>query len=518
MEEDYFMHQRDTLDQHSLRGNWAIIPAIVFLSLVASLHLTGDLYGDEWGHTYPVLQGDFWTNIWNTLPFYPPLYFVLAKFFVWVTGSLWAIRLPALLFSLGTVLLAPKAARELLGRSNELPALIIAATSPFLIEFSVEGRAYALLIFFSLTACWLFWRFLQQETLGNTTILILVLLGGALSHYFFWLLFPAMAIYYLYTRRTISRYSIAMAIALCACLAPLLYLRSHLPMQTLSANLQAEWSGRYFDLLNALGRWYVAFNYGYCTFRLPPLDPARNVPWRAILENGLLGLFLLMALVGTVWGVYRLLLKRQPILSYTLCMMIMVLGMGNLAGLMGVFLVREKFFAIIWAFFWLLLLLIWKEIKKFWVGRLAAVAWLLLVLVSLFNFCFCTDDYSRRMNWRGLIYYLEKEATAADLLLVYSNPIQDLALQPNALPAMIEISLASRQNPEMDVIEHLEQIEATYPGRIFLINNETDRYSVDPDRKAIIWLIKKRGLTDEFHFGRNVSLLCFRQKEISNVP
>lgn len=122
-----------------------------------SFHLSGDLYGDERGHTYTVVAtGDFWSNIQDPSMCHPPLYFMLAKLSYNLTGKPWGIRIPSILFALGTVMILSFSAKRILGKRFFLPTLWMAVFSPFILEFAAEGRAYSMLIFFSVGTIWAF--------------------------------------------------------------------------------------------------------------------------------------------------------------------------------------------------------------------------------------------------------------------------------------------------------------------------------------------------------------------------
>lgn len=91
---------------------------------------------------------------------HPPAYYILAWFSVRLFGlSFWAIRLPALIFGLlSLVLFGLVLDNMILPRPVKNLAIILAISSPFLIYYSVEARMYSLLLFCILGAALGIWR------------------------------------------------------------------------------------------------------------------------------------------------------------------------------------------------------------------------------------------------------------------------------------------------------------------------------------------------------------------------
>jgi hypothetical protein len=115
----------------------------------------------------------------------PPLYYLLA--WVWAqvfgTGEV-GLRSLSALIGVATVPAAYLAARELVsGRAGHLAAALI-AFNPFLVWYSQEARAYALLVFFVAWGLYFFARCLTDPSPRNLALWAAASALGLCSHYF----------------------------------------------------------------------------------------------------------------------------------------------------------------------------------------------------------------------------------------------------------------------------------------------------------------------------------------------
>jgi len=490
---------------------------LIFLGFVATafaaistIHLRGDLYGDEWGHTWPLVgAADFWSRLRDHGAFYPPLYFVLAKGAVMAVGSPWAIRLPSLIFALATVLMAPFAARSIWGTKAFPIAALMVGTSPFVLEFAVEGRAYAQLIFFSLALVWAYSCFLRKETWSSGVSLTLAALGGCWSHYLFVLLPLVAGTHYVVIRRRINRTSLAVGIWAILGMLPLAFWKMGAVMEEVAQNLQSNWTEAYFHVPNFLARLTVALNFGYNVFNLPPLDPARNVGWAVLLDNWLPAALMAVALPGVGWAIFRL-IQRD---SHGRMMLWMVAGpvlISVVMSLAGGFLVREKHLAIVWGPLCLLLV---PSVLWLWplrAGKVVVFCYLTVCLIANVHFFCSADQYSRRMNWEGLVETLQKEVRPGDGVVVYNLGIASLSLRPSFVlrSGDAEIRLKSERLKGEAFPEIARRLDERVSGSIFLVVNETDRLLVDPGNQFLPCLKGERSGNMRM-FGRNLILWRF---------
>ncbi|MFL5894321.1 MAG: glycosyltransferase family 39 protein [Thermoleophilaceae bacterium] len=115
----------------------------------------------------------------------PPLYYVLA--WVWSrvfgTGEL-GLRSLSAIFGVGTVVFVYLTAREVASRRAARIAALLTAVNPFLVWYSQEARAYALVTMLSAGSAWLLVRALRDES-PRWLVLWAVVSGLALAtHYF----------------------------------------------------------------------------------------------------------------------------------------------------------------------------------------------------------------------------------------------------------------------------------------------------------------------------------------------
>lgn len=186
----------------------------------------------------------------------PPLYYLLEWFWAAVAGhSAFALRLPSALLGAGTVVAIYAVTRRLGTRTAAVAAAALAACSPFLIWYSQEARAYALLAFLSTLGLWFFLRAISEEE--STWAFVGWTICSALAlatHYFaiFAVLGEAIWLAWHCRRKRLAFASTAIAGAVFLALLPLLlYQRDHVPRPWMS-----EFSLR--DQILATGQEFLA--------------------------------------------------------------------------------------------------------------------------------------------------------------------------------------------------------------------------------------------------------------------
>jgi len=456
-------------------------------------------------------MGDFWENIKNPSMCHPPLYFMLAKLSFVTTREPWAIRIPSIFFSLGTVLLIAIAAKRILGGRFLLLSVWLAALSPFTLEFSAEGRAYAMLIFFSVATFWAFIEFMQKENVRNMILLAASSIGGALTHYFFWFQLIAMIITYLAYHKKITRYGAGFFIITAVILIPFMIMLFLVQKAEFTEYLQVGWSARYFSITNFLGRLYMAIAYGFSTFRLPNLDPARNVPFsQAVKDNWILISFAAISLGGFVYALFKLTGNKRRLVCFCLLGILIPVILALIATKSGLYLVREKHLGIIWVCYFFLLLLALDYLRNKKWGWIIIGCHMAVVIVSVYHFMFLKNEYTRRMDWMGLIQTLEREVRKPDCVIVYQYDIEDLSLKRISIwdRGIKKIRLKNARLPGTSNSEYALSLHQAVSGTIYVVNNETDRHFVDPDSELILTLEKLRPMSHK-RFGRNLILYSF---------
>lgn len=110
----------------------------------------------------PLWYDENFTYLLSTLPFdkmlaatagdvHPPLSYIILWLMAQLGGPAWTLRIPSMLFSVGSVVLFAKLLSYLsAGRRVKIAALFIMAVAPFQLWYAQEARMYAMLEFFFL--------------------------------------------------------------------------------------------------------------------------------------------------------------------------------------------------------------------------------------------------------------------------------------------------------------------------------------------------------------------------------
>lgn len=151
----------------------------------------------------------------------PPLYYVLLSWWtrVFGTGDA-ALRLFSVWWAVLALPFVWLTGRELGGTRAAWPAVVLFAFSPVAVEYSVEGRMYALVWFLAVALGWLTLRLARRSTAWTAAGWIVVGAAGLLTHYFFGFVWAACAAWLGWSCRRAARARAAVI----ACLTLLLVL------------------------------------------------------------------------------------------------------------------------------------------------------------------------------------------------------------------------------------------------------------------------------------------------------
>src|SRR4051812_17058394 len=158
----------------------------------------------------------------------PPLYYVLAWPWARVFGTGEAgLRAFSAVIGTATVPVMFAAGKELVSRRAGLIAAALTATSPFMIWYSQEARAYSLLVLFGAASLYCFARILNDPTRGNFVAFGVVSGLALLSHYLAGLLFIAevVVLYWEPAHRKATRWVVGAYVLLGAALVPLVLIQ-----------------------------------------------------------------------------------------------------------------------------------------------------------------------------------------------------------------------------------------------------------------------------------------------------
>lgn len=116
------------------------------------------LWADE-GAQYFVASASTLDEFWQRLEqrtFHPPLSFLISHVFLRLHHSDFFLRLPSVLFGVGSLILAYGLAKKLTSVAVALVTVWVMAISPLHIWYSQEARMYAPLLFIALLSTWVF--------------------------------------------------------------------------------------------------------------------------------------------------------------------------------------------------------------------------------------------------------------------------------------------------------------------------------------------------------------------------
>jgi len=148
------------------------LPLLLIMLLALALQLYGleskSLWHDELGTLTNSSPNGSWLDVVRnpltipTLP-KPPLYFAVIHLFLAMDSSVFAARLPSLVFALLTIPTLYVVGKSIFDRQVGLLAAFLLAISPLQIRYAQEARMYSMLAFFSLLGLYLFWRAIRTR-------------------------------------------------------------------------------------------------------------------------------------------------------------------------------------------------------------------------------------------------------------------------------------------------------------------------------------------------------------------
>lgn len=179
----------------------------VILLLAAVIRFTGLVRRDFWydeAFTGVAIKENFSDMIQMIInDVHPPLYYILLKFFAsFFSYSVFGIRLFSAIFGVLSVWALYILAKELFNAKVARYAALLAAISPFAIQYSQEARMYSMLVFFILVAVYFFAKGLRTNQLKYyllwgffTGISMLTHYMGIIFSSLYWAVFVTWGIY-----------------------------------------------------------------------------------------------------------------------------------------------------------------------------------------------------------------------------------------------------------------------------------------------------------------------------------
>ena len=258
---------------------WTWVGALTLLGLV--LRLSGIEQSFSFDEAYGVgnLLDRPLGDMLSTLPrseSSPPLHYVLA----WGWGNVFGlgeagVRSLSILAGVATVPVAYLAGRELAGVRAGLIAAALVAASPFLVFYSLEARAYALLTLLGALSFWLFARALRRQRGATLAPWAVVSALALATHYFAGFLILAEAVWLVLAARGSRPVLAAVGGLVLASVA-------FLPLALRQADGRTGWIGE-TALLTRARQTVTQFSLG-------EIDPVSNAVLALLLLAGAAGL------------------------------------------------------------------------------------------------------------------------------------------------------------------------------------------------------------------------------------
>jgi len=420
-------------------------------------------------------QGSF-SAIFSELrgDFHPPLY----HFFMWLWVHLFGsseivLRLPSVLFGVGTVWVIYKLGS--LGKLGNLGivAALFLATAPFHIYYSQEARMYAMTAFFASLSMYYFLRVIgeKRENRGAVWGYLAGTAAMLYSDYYGFLVLLAQIIGgWIILRRKIA--------PLLNCfIAPLLLFLPWLPffLIQLKTGLQAtqdlpNWAGlANVSFLKALPLTFIKFSLGRITIF--------NRALYALVSLGIVGALGLMGGRGA-FNWYKQKDRKDHYLVIVLWLIVPIFT----AWLTSVFIPNYQPFRLLLVLPAFYLLLAYGIIKEYRLQRILLCMFVLGVNLAS-SFVYFVNPYFHREDWRGVANYLRRE----NLSIVISSKTFDWPLVfYGAESQIVSVSDGVRPVKDKDRLSLISQIRKTGKREIAYTPYLADVY--DWQDSALAWL------------------------------
>lgn len=418
----------------------------------------------------------------------------------------WGIRLPSLLFALGTILFTGKVANDLFGREVKYIAMLMTTFSPILIEFGVEGRPYTALAFWGIAFIYALNKFLEKETPRHSISLAVIAICGLLTRLTFLGQLAVGGLIYLFHKRGFTRYSLGILLITAPFMAKALI--ETMMYDGISTKLNdAEGA---VNPLNFAIRAIFSFTYGYNTFLIPEIPKTRNVPISQLVEQNLwifvaIGVIALGMLIGFLFVAKKFPRKTGLLLLFVLVPSVVMVLIAQT----GYTIIREKFLIAALGAYLILLAAIFKELLRFKIGYLVVGLYGLVIALGFYNFYIHPDTHTRRMLTPELNEFLLSTAEKGDMLASYETltrkPVYYTILKTGIATTTI---YDEADNPDQYKALVNRMLNQSAGHHIFFVDDTKSRQMKDADGLVIEQLKSQRKWTRK-PYGRNFALYIF---------
>jgi uncharacterized membrane protein len=381
------------------------------------------LWADE-GLQYFVASADSLPEVFGRLgrTIHPPLSFLINHLFLQFNDSDFLLRLPSMLFGVGSIPLYYMVARRLTSPTTAVLTTLVLAISPFHIWHSQDARMYAQLLFFSLLSTLCLLRALEQEKWQWWGGYVLAVTAGMYSQILMALGVLAQGLWVLLAHRRHLRAYCTSGVVIGLLTLPLIFPWMSFFMRRVNAakvQTVAEVGDRLGFSWMAVPYTFFAYSIGYSLG--PGVADLHEQRGMAFLSEFLPSIAAVGLLFGTllvigVWAVYKQ-CSRKVLLLCLLGLAVPLAGLCVLS-LLTRFTFNARYTIVALPYFSLLLgaalALLWQRQPP--VGAIATLALVGLCTLSLRQYFF-VPDYAKE-DVRAAVTLWRQTASHAPLLSV----------------------------------------------------------------------------------------------------
>lgn len=185
-----------------------ILPILLIALLIRIIGLDQSLWLDEGINVIFATNLDFKSLVFSYSlgDFHPPLYHLILKSQILLLGnSEISVRLPSIIFGLGTVYITYLIGRKIFDERTGLIASILLATSPLHIYYSQEARMYSMAAFFASLSVFSFISLLKKDKIQNWALFIVSTSLMLYSDYVPYFMLIVYSVFLIFFRKNLSK-------------------------------------------------------------------------------------------------------------------------------------------------------------------------------------------------------------------------------------------------------------------------------------------------------------------------
>jgi 4-amino-4-deoxy-L-arabinose transferase-like glycosyltransferase len=323
------------------------------------------------------------------------------------------LRLLPLLFGLAQIPVAYLVGRRLAGERLARVLAVLVATSPLLVEFSLELRMYSLVALLALGQILAWLRLLERDTPGRWLVFGLLGLLGVYTHLHYWIFLAGFVLTFLRERKALPVWKAFLTLAGVV----ILYL-PNIPNLLYFAKVRG---GEYIaHLPSALPKLLAAVTVGFNYFDLPDTGVGRPVGLSAVSFNLPLFVLAIVPAIVILWALIRLHGRTRRTsalwLGHELFTVPMLLAL-IITAVTGQYWLQPKYLIFTAPVALLLIAQAYLALDSVWLRRATALLTAVVCLIAWIRF-WTPQQHGRRENWRQAAAVLRREITPRSTFLL----------------------------------------------------------------------------------------------------